>query len=312
MGQKHSVEYVQDPALVEHMKSMDKLNQDLHGMILQGQSERAELGKELSRSRKAAEEAMREQHTMSKQLQLLTQQLDQYQKRVLLPRSVIERLGKPADVLVKEAKAYYKALGIELDMSKLLIAVVGVSGTGKSSLINTLRGKRDYEEGAAKVGVQEMVIRPTLYAWKDSMALVDFPGGSTKTFEEADYVMEFKMYCFDVVIVVFSVRITSLAVTIANEMRSFGRKTLLLRGKCDQEVENILDSHPPGSMDDAGAKRFLRRQTEESLAMNAPWFPPSDLYLVSAKQAGRGIYNFDEARLLGRLSELAATAAKQT
>ena len=289
MGAKHSVEYRTEPALLEALKSTSETNKGLS-------------------------EAARDREIMAMQLELLTKQLSAFKKGEQLPRSVVERLGKPADVLVKEAKAYYKTHGIDLDMSKLLVAVVGYSCSGKSSLINALRGIRDYDDSAAKVSVTEVFTSPKLYEWNDTMALVDFPGGGTETYKAEEYVEEFKMYCFDVVLVVISGRVRAgLTGTgmIAVKMREFGRTTLCLYNKCDQDVDDILHYNEPGSYDDAGAKRFLRRCTEKSLAKHAPWIPPTDLYLVSAKQARRGVNNFDEALFLERLRKLAAIAAKQ-
>ena len=290
MGAKHSVEYRTEPALLEALKSTGEANTKL----VEGLSE-----------------AARDRKIMAMQLELLTKQLSAFKKGEQLPRSVVERLGKPADVLVKEAKAYYKTRGIDLDMSKLLVAVVGDSGSGKSSLINALRGLKSYEKGAAKVGVTEMFTPPTLYEWNDTMALVDFPGGGTVTYTAEEYVEEFKMYCFDVVLVVFSGRVRGLTGTIAVKMREFGRTTLCLRNKCDQDVADTIHNNEPGSYDEASAKRHVRSKTQDKIAKDVPCIPLMDVYLVSARQVGQGRHEFDEALFLERLRKLAAIAAKQ-
>merc|ERR1719215_658619 len=48
------------------------------------------------------------------------------------------------------------------------IAVFGASGTGKSSLVNALRGKRPGDTDAAPVGVQETTTEPVHYNLIDS------------------------------------------------------------------------------------------------------------------------------------------------
>lgn len=50
-----------------------------------------------------------------------------------------------------------------IDIAPINIAVTGVSGAGKSSLINALREVKDEGEGAAEVGVAESTMKTDSY-----------------------------------------------------------------------------------------------------------------------------------------------------
>jgi len=95
-------------------------------------------------------------------------------------------------------------------------AVVGAAGVGKSFLINTLRGKRPTDPGAAPVGVSETTIEARSYAFPPNpnfpeitfATLWDIPGGATQSFPAKTYIDQFGLRFMHGIILVVGGRIT--------------------------------------------------------------------------------------------------------
>ncbi|WAR22796.1 TGTP2-like protein, partial [Mya arenaria] len=69
------------------------------------------------------------------------------------------------------------------------IAVTGESGTGKSSFINSIRGLKADDLGAAEVGAVETTMEPTAYKHPDNpnLQVWDLPGVGTSSFTREKY-----------------------------------------------------------------------------------------------------------------------------
>ncbi|KAL8219514.1 UNVERIFIED_CONTAM: hypothetical protein K2H54_026103 [Gekko kuhli] len=76
-----------------------------------------------------------------------------------------------------------------LKNTTLDIAFTGVSGAGKSSLVNAFRNVSDYEEGAAKIGVTQTTMDPERYPHPKfpELTLWDLPGIGTRAFKPREY-----------------------------------------------------------------------------------------------------------------------------
>lgn len=97
---------------------------------------------------------------------------------------------------------------IGLDEQFYNVAVVGVSGTGKSSVVNGLMGYHDKDKHAAITGETEATSRPRGYRHPDlrSVILWDMPGAGTMQ-HPADTYFEDKFLCaFDSLVVVTAER----------------------------------------------------------------------------------------------------------
>ncbi|KAI7853368.1 interferon-inducible GTPase-domain-containing protein [Circinella umbellata] len=88
------------------------------------------------------------------------------------------------------------------------VAVVGVSGTGKSSLINGIMGCHDGDARAAKTGEKETTEKPKGYQHPDlhTMILWDMPGAGTYEHKSETYFNEKFLYAFDTLIIVIAER----------------------------------------------------------------------------------------------------------
>jgi len=123
------------------------------------------------------------------------------------------------------------------------VAVAGNSGTGKSSFINAVRGLRPRDAGAAKVGVSETTLQPTVYEFPNfpQARLWDLPGAGTALFPREGYIDTIGLRHFDVVIVVSSNRFTETEIAISGELRRLRIPFFMVRTKVDIDVANCLD-----------------------------------------------------------------------
>ncbi|KAF9463909.1 P-loop containing nucleoside triphosphate hydrolase protein [Collybia nuda] len=120
-------------------------------------------------------------------------------------------------------------------------AIVGLSGTGKSSLINAFRGLANYDPGAATTGVNETTTDTTRYPDSSHGQCVwyDVPGAGTLTVSEWQYFKDRALYVFDALIVVFGDRFTMTDIAILKTCKACKIPTLIVRSKSDQYTRSI-------------------------------------------------------------------------
>ncbi|KAI8365265.1 interferon-inducible GTPase-domain-containing protein [Radiomyces spectabilis] len=119
------------------------------------------------------------------------------------------------------------------------IAVVGVAGTGKSSVVNGIMGYHDTDKYAAATGETESTVKPKGYRHPDlqSMILWDMPGAGTMN-HPADTYFEDKFLCaFDSLIIVLAERLQETDLLIAKKAQQWRIPVLFVRNKADQAVD---------------------------------------------------------------------------
>lgn len=67
------------------------------------------------------------------------------------------------------------------------VAFCGHYKTGKSSLVNAMRGERNSDPGAAKADVVECTATTAKYPWVANVTLYDVAGSGTMTCPTKDY-----------------------------------------------------------------------------------------------------------------------------
>lgn len=123
------------------------------------------------------------------------------------------------------------------------IALCGMSGVGKSSLINALRGIRSNHPLAAKVssGVEgpDFVMkyphpqRPKTYYW-------DIPGTGTLLHPSENYFIDKCLYAFDLLLIVGCSRFTAVEFRLLNEATKYKVPVAFVRNKSDQDIFNEM------------------------------------------------------------------------
>jgi hypothetical protein len=122
-------------------------------------------------------------------------------------------------------------------------AIAGISGSGKSSLINALRGYRNSDRNAAKTGIVETTSVVARYPDPNPQrpfAWYDIPGAGTLNIPDWQYFNSQGLYVFDCIIVLFDNRFTATDVAILRNCRRFNIPSYIVRSKSNQHIENVL------------------------------------------------------------------------
>lgn len=200
------------------------------------------------------------------------------------------------------------------------IAVSGVSGGGKSSLVNAFRGYSNSgrETNAAKTGTVETTAQIGRHSdpaqpW---MFWYDVPGAGTLQVPDWQYFNDQGLYIFDIMIIVVDIRFTKIDVVLLYNCKRFGITTFVVRSKSDQHINNIVEDDPDEYDSPLGRRwasdkfTFDTRQQFETVFV-AAGLPPQKVYIVSRKyilglirdpQALAG--TIDEAELIGDIASV--------
>ncbi|KAG1901699.1 interferon-inducible GTPase-domain-containing protein [Suillus fuscotomentosus] len=173
------------------------------------------------------------------------------------------------------------------------IAVTGVAGGGKSSLINAFRGLRNKDTGSAATGVTETMLVTARYAspnMEQAYAWYDIPGADTLKIPDWQYFTAQELYAFDGIIVLFDNHFTMTDIAILANCRRFEISTYIVRSKADQHIRNIMNDMGYESEDrkktlyQAAQEQFIQ-QTRQSVKDNleSAHIPDQRVYIVSNK-----------------------------
>ena len=180
------------------------------------------------------------------------------------------------------------------------LAVTGISGSGKSSLINAFRGLRSRDAGAAAVGVTETQMTMTRYADTDpdnSFIWYDISGaGALRWRGDWQYFNDQGLYVFDCIIVLFDNRFTMTDIAILVNARRFNIPTYIVRSKADQHIRNIMIVKGYDSEEEeeeeverhnklyTAARKLFIEETRETVRANLKGakLPDQRVYIVSS------------------------------
>ncbi|KAL9540829.1 hypothetical protein MBANPS3_009460 [Mucor bainieri] len=145
-------------------------------------------------------------------------------------------LPVPAEILQRAQEEI--SLNISLFYN---IAVVGCSGTGKSSIVNAIRGYKDTHPKASKVGEVETTEKPMPFQHPDlaSMVIWDMPGVGTQSHQRDTYFQDNYLSCFDLLVIVLGNRLMQDDIDIALQAKEHRIPILFVRSKSDQSRPSI-------------------------------------------------------------------------
>lgn len=159
------------------------------------------------------------------------------------------------------------------------IAVTGDSGTGKSSFINAIRGLKDDDEKAAKVGVTETTTVPTAYDHPSNPKIKfwDLPGIGTPNYPDLDtYCRKIPLERYHAFLIITANRFTVNDLKLARKARSMEKNFFFICTKID---ENIRAEKRKQTFDEDAVLEKIRCYCSESLLDMLS--DESDIFLIS-------------------------------
>ncbi|KAK0505339.1 interferon-inducible GTPase-domain-containing protein [Armillaria luteobubalina] len=161
---------------------------------------------------------------------------------------------------------------------KFHLAIAGISGTGKSSLVNAFRGVWDDEPGAAATDIVESTSVVTPYTDPNPanpFIWFDVPGSGTLACSDWTYFNDQGLYIFDAIIVLFNDRFTATDIAILKNCERYNIPTYIVRSKSDIHIENLVKKKrrgagakcDPAKILDQARREYLTK-TQESVRLN--------------------------------------------
>ncbi|KIK34482.1 hypothetical protein CY34DRAFT_97921, partial [Suillus luteus UH-Slu-Lm8-n1] len=144
----------------------------------------------------------------------------------------------PSDEEIQSAK-----LRVQYKEGLFHFAMTGVSGAGKSSLINAFRGLRNRDQGAAPTGVVETTADITRFPDPNPhnpFVWYDVPGSGTSNTPDWQYFTAHGLYVFDCIIILFDSRFTMTDLAMLVNCQRFNIPTYIVRSKSDSHIRNII------------------------------------------------------------------------
>nr|XP_025844749.1 T-cell-specific guanine nucleotide triphosphate-binding protein 1-like [Vulpes vulpes] len=169
---------------------------------------------------------------------------------------------------------------VAAENAPLDVAVIGESGTGKSSFINALRGLSYEEEGSASVGVVETTMKKTPYQHPKypKVTFWDLPGTGTPNFHPHEYLEMVEFATYDFFIIISSSRFSLNDALLAQNIKEIGKKFYFVRTKVDNDLYNEEKSKPMSFK----RERVLQQIRDNCLAnLSNVGVPEPCIFLVS-------------------------------
>jgi len=161
-------------------------------------------------------------------------------------------------------------------------AVIGCVGSGKSTLINSIRGLRARDPDSAPVGVGHTTTKPRPYNFTGEMAKLtnnmariwDLPGAGTREWPCGTYIRDAGLRYFDGVAFVTSGAFSEVDSKLIQQLLAFKVPYYLVRNKVDQDVVNNIEDN--GVSVEATVSEIRRELLENGC-------DPARTFLISAK-----------------------------
>ncbi|XP_013367858.1 PREDICTED: interferon-inducible GTPase 1-like isoform X2 [Chinchilla lanigera] len=197
---------------------------------------------------------------------------------------------------IQGANAVITAALKEISDIPLNIAVTGESGSGKSSLVNTLRGVKHESKDAAPIGVCETTIERASYTHPNlpNVTIWDLPGIGTTNFPPKDYLKRVQFVEYDFFIIVSATRFKQNDIDLAEVIRMMGKNFYFVRTKVDSDLRNEKECKP-STFNENKVLQMIRKNCLDNFKKNGMIEP--QIFLVS----NNNLSKFDFPKLMDTL-----------
>lgn len=182
---------------------------------------------------------------------------------------------------IKQNNKLYK----KYDLSRIKCCILGMSGVGKSSLINAIAGQK-----IAETDVVETTMIPKEFYY-NGILFVDLPGYGTQTWEK-DYIEDLELDGYDVYLLVTSNRIYENDINLYQYLKKKRKKVFLIRNKIDQ---SILEAE----RENTGSVESLLQKIQDNYRENFDLNKNDKVYIITT----RDLLQFDFRELLNDIFE---------
>ncbi|KAI5838444.1 interferon-inducible GTPase-domain-containing protein, partial [Morchella snyderi] len=178
-------------------------------------------------------------------------------------------------------------------------AICGQAGSGKSSLINALRGMKNTGPGSAKTGAVETTQSIGRYPDMDKrpprawIVWYDIPGAGTSNISDWQYFNDQGLFIFDLIILAVGDRLSTIDMWIIKNSRRFNVPCFIIRSKSDQHIRNVAKNELEYDSEDEDqdhkaikeqARRTFTEQTRQNFVsvLAKENLPLQRTYIISA------------------------------
>jgi GTP-binding protein EngB required for normal cell division len=308
----------------EHSQNMMKLQAEMHKTSLQAQKEKEEqirherevqqqlADNQIGEIRKIHKEELESSHMrhdqmmnlMTQQLQIQKEQNDKLMQNLgdLMQQFTQSRNDflsyvkeKPEnDIIVPEdmQETMRKAKeDLKLDTANCYnFAFVGHTKTGKSSLINAIRGIEDTHPDAAGVNITECTMETKPYTFPDQqfkhVKIYDIPGSGTITHNSESYYEDKCLCAFDCLIIVTQDTLGKEEIDFAIKSLKYNQPIAFVRSRCDIVLDNAKKRKEIKKIDQQAIHSYISQMTnfyiEEIQRTKKPELTRVPCFFVSA------------------------------
>lgn len=151
---------------------------------------------------------------------------------------------------------------VQYNVNNVHFAIVGKSGSGKSSLINAFLNLRKGQPGAAATGVTETTAAigrypdPGIQPPRPWTVWYDVPGAGTQNVSAWQYFINQGLFVFDVILLAIGDRFEETDVQLLRDCHRFKIPALIVRSKADMHIDNLIKEE--GGGDEPGDRELYR------------------------------------------------------
>ncbi|XP_021322592.1 interferon-gamma-inducible GTPase 10 isoform X2 [Danio rerio] len=154
------------------------------------------------------------------------------------PDSISVDMKEVIDAKPNEKTTKLKDKLTELENVTLNMAITGMTGVGKSSFVNALRGLRDDDKDAAFTGTTETTMKPNMYEhpFMPNVKIWDLPGIGSPKFRAKKYLKDVNFHMYDFFFIVTSERFRENDIELAKAIKKSNKLFYFIRTKIDNDV----------------------------------------------------------------------------